>query len=178
MPDARAVHSQRMQEVKEGTSDEALLSDAAYTPSAALAELYDRHSAMLYGMALRMTGSAHEAEMLVLRTFERIWEERSSFDRSKGRLPSYMLCTMRTLALESGLCRSEVLCGSGFHTLANELPTELRAVFTEYHLNGTPDTELAVSLGLPVALVRERARAALCQIVQLARRSLQQRPCP
>src|SRR5947208_1403738 len=59
----------------------------------ALAAAYDRYSALVYSLFLRITRDQSVAEDLVQELFIRVWNHVGSFDQSKG-------------ALGSGFCRS------------------------------------------------------------------------
>jgi RNA polymerase sigma-70 factor (ECF subfamily) len=57
---------------------------------AALRELYDQFSPMVYGLALRVTGDRTAAEDITQDVFVHVWERPSSFDPSRGRLRGWL----------------------------------------------------------------------------------------
>jgi RNA polymerase sigma factor (sigma-70 family) len=57
---------------------------------AALKELYDQFSPMVYGLALRVTGDRTAAEDITQDVFVHVWERPWSFDPSRGRLRGWL----------------------------------------------------------------------------------------
>lgn len=82
-------------------SDEALLVRAARRDVDALAELYDRHRAVAYGMALRVTGSVPAAEDVVQEAFLGAWRHAAGFDASKGSARSWLLAIVHHRAIDA-----------------------------------------------------------------------------
>src|SRR5258706_13908599 len=48
--------------------------------------LYDNYSSTLYGIVLKIVGSAEVAEDVLPESFVKIWKNISSYDKNKGRL--------------------------------------------------------------------------------------------
>jgi len=65
----------------------------------ALAELYDRHAALLYALALRITGNATEAEEALLEAWLQVVRKTAPFDPQIG-LTAWLVRLVRTRALE------------------------------------------------------------------------------
>ena len=65
---------------------------------AALAELFDRHKARLYGFLARLTGDHSLAEDLVGEAFLRVYQARSSF-RGGSDFPAWLFTIARNLAI-------------------------------------------------------------------------------
>lgn len=61
-------------------SDAELMARVAPKEESALAALYDRHAAKVYGLALRVTGDPREAEEVVQDVFLRLWQNAARFD--------------------------------------------------------------------------------------------------
>ncbi|WP_322494281.1 RNA polymerase sigma factor [Chloroflexus sp.] len=80
-------------------SDEALMELVAAGDSAALAQLYDRHSRVVYGLALRMLSAAEPAEEVVQETFWRIWKRSATFQAHSAFLP-WMFGITRNLCID------------------------------------------------------------------------------
>jgi RNA polymerase sigma-70 factor (ECF subfamily) len=81
-------------------SDAALVSAMAAGDERAATRLYDRCSAMLYGLALRVTGEAADAEEVVLETFAQAWRDAAKFDGSKGSVIAWLTMITRSRALD------------------------------------------------------------------------------
>jgi RNA polymerase sigma-70 factor (ECF subfamily) len=56
----------------------------------ALAELYDRYSALVYGLARRVTGSTAKAEEITQEVFVFLWEHADRFDMARGSLRGFL----------------------------------------------------------------------------------------
>ena len=68
--------------------DLSLLQRIAARDTAALAELYDRHSRLLFGLILRMVRDRGEAEEILQEAFVRVWTRAEIYDaRMGGPLP-------------------------------------------------------------------------------------------
>jgi RNA polymerase sigma-70 factor, ECF subfamily len=69
-------------------TDISLLQRIAARDSAALAELYDRHKRLLFGLILRVVRDRGEAEEILQEAFVRVWTRAESYDaRMGGPLP-------------------------------------------------------------------------------------------
>jgi len=69
-------------------TDFTLLQRIAARDTAALADLYDRHSRLVFGLILRIVRGRGEAEDLLQETFVRVWNRAEIYDaRLGGPLP-------------------------------------------------------------------------------------------
>lgn len=66
----------------------------------AASELYDRHAAVVYGLALRMVGEAADAEEVVLDAFSQAWRDAARYDTSRGSVTGWLTTIVRTRALD------------------------------------------------------------------------------
>lgn len=73
-----------MAEVDQITEDAQLLRRIAAADQTALAELYDRHSAILYSVAVKILQDEKEAEDVLQEVFLQIWEKATAFDTARG----------------------------------------------------------------------------------------------
>jgi DNA-directed RNA polymerase specialized sigma24 family protein len=67
---------------------------------AALAELYDGTSALLYGIVLKILGEAETAQEALLDAYTRIWDRIFTFDPAKSGLLAWLILTARSVAIE------------------------------------------------------------------------------
>src|SRR5258707_6137449 len=67
---------------------------------AALASLYDRHSGVLLGLALRIVRERREAEDLLHDVFLEAWRTAKDFDPKRGRVRTWLAIRMRSRALD------------------------------------------------------------------------------
>ena len=68
--------------------------------SDALAELYDRYSARLLGLAVRILGDPSEAEEVLQDVFLHVWRAASSYDPTRGPVLAWLLVATRSRAID------------------------------------------------------------------------------
>jgi len=89
MPDARPMQG-----------DTELVAAMARGDERAAATFYDRHSATVMALALRMVRERADAEAIVLESFMQAWRDAARFDASRGSPASWLLTISRTRALD------------------------------------------------------------------------------
>jgi RNA polymerase sigma-70 factor, ECF subfamily len=81
-------------------TDVALVRDVAAGSETALASLYDRHAALVFGAALRLTPDRTRAEDVVLETFLALWNHAERFDATRGSLTAWLTVVARHAAID------------------------------------------------------------------------------
>lgn len=66
----------------------------------ALGDLYDRHGAMAYALALAIVGERADAEEAVADAFGQAWRQAGEFDPARGSVPAWLATITRTRALD------------------------------------------------------------------------------
>ncbi len=66
----------------------------------AAAMLYDRHSDVMFGLALRMVGESADAEEVVLDAFAQAWRDADRYDASRATAAGWLTTIVRTRALD------------------------------------------------------------------------------
>lgn len=164
--------------------------------SAALGALYDRYSASVYSLALRVLNDRQLAEELVQETFLRVWRQASSFDTMRGALSAWIIGIARNLAIDELRRRSvrpQAAGGDADETLAQlessdddpsdqvytrlrheavigaleQLPEAQRAVLELAYFSGLSQSEIAERLGDPLGTVKTRMRLGLQKLKSL-----------
>ena len=82
--------------------DLSLMRRIAERDPAALRELYDKHSGLIYTLALRVLNKPDDAEELVGDVFWEVWEKSSRYDQSRSSPLTYLV----TLARSRGIDRT------------------------------------------------------------------------
>ena len=80
--------------------DLALVAAMARGDEQAASRLYDRHSAVMYGLAMRMVGEAADAEEVVLDAFAQAWRDAVRYDLSRGSVVGWLTTITRTRSLD------------------------------------------------------------------------------
>lgn len=70
----------------------------------ALEALYDRHTPLLLGMAMRIVRVQADAEDVVQQTWVKVWQVAGEHDPARGSVAAWLLAVVRSRALD--LCRS------------------------------------------------------------------------
>lgn len=80
--------------------DSVLMAAVASGDHGAFAVLYDRFAAMVYGLSLRIVDDPTLAEEVVSDIFFELWQRPERYDRSRGRLSTYLLMLTRCRAID------------------------------------------------------------------------------
>lgn len=149
----------------------------------ALAALYERHSALMLGLAMRIVRNRKEAEDLLHDVFLEAWRTAKSFDPKRGRVRTWLAIRMRSRALDQqksarvsrnagdgGLDRLEAdeRQSSPDHakvrSALEELPQEQRQVIELAYFEGLSCSEIAERIAVPIGTVKSRLAAAMSKL--------------
>lgn len=103
------------------SDDRQLAARLARGDESALAEVYDLHAGIAYGLALKILSDPGRAEDAVQDAFLKLWQSAGSFDNGRGSLRGWLLTIVRNRAID--LLRGR----EGHHRQAQELPEALPA---------------------------------------------------
>ncbi|HET6821415.1 MAG TPA: sigma-70 family RNA polymerase sigma factor [Anaerolineales bacterium] len=82
-------------------SDEILADRIARGDVGALETLYDRHAAMILGIALKITDDRALAEDILQETFWRVWQRAGTYQPERGAFTSWLFRMARHLAMDA-----------------------------------------------------------------------------
>ena len=82
------------------TPDFALVQRMAGGDERALGELYDRHGAMAYSLALAIAQERADAEEIVADVFGQVWRNAASYDPGRGSVAGWLATITRSRALD------------------------------------------------------------------------------
>lgn len=173
-----------------GPTDEILLGRCGRGDDTALAELYDRHGQVAYGLALRIVRDPNLAEDAVQEGFLAVWRTAGGFVPERAKPSTWILTLVHRRAVD--LVRREerrraeplpdVMQGTGpdaeeeawlraqralvRHALCR-LPDDQREALELAYYGGYTQSELAERLGVPLATIKSRTFAGLGRLRDL-----------
>ena len=187
--DTRVMHASDPTDVR-------LLQRIAARDTGALAELYDRHSRLLFGLILRIVRDRAEAEEILQETFVRVWTRAETYDAQIGGPLPWIVRVARNCAIDrlrarrvrapvdaldvaageaavpaTGIQTPEaaVLDAERRRTLTDALaglPAEQRQLIEAAFFEGYTHSELARHFGLPLGTVKTRIRTGMIAMRQ------------
>ena len=148
----------------------------------AMADLYDRYSGVVYGVALRVLGNTTAAEDVVQEIFLQLWRNPRAFDAERGRLAPWLAVIARNRAIdhlrkrprEDDIDELPISTGVDLESdsaqklaiekvraaLAQLPPDQCKALEMAY-FQGMTHTEIAGKTGEPLGTVKTRIRTGL-----------------
>jgi RNA polymerase sigma-70 factor (ECF subfamily) len=171
-------------------ADQRLMRAFAERDPGAADAIYRRFAGRIYGLGLVMLGNEAAAQDLVQDTFVKLWRSADRYDRTRGKLETWVLLMARSLAidairrrvleartLESAEPPSETdqqpgpaeravtidLTERARRAMA-ALPPEQRAALELAYLAGKTSAEISDLEGIPVGTAKTRIRAALLRL--------------
>jgi RNA polymerase sigma-70 factor (ECF subfamily) len=176
---------------RETMDDRALLRAVASRDKEALDQLYARHSAMLFGLALKILSDRAEAEDVLQDAFVQAWKTAASFDDGRGKPIGWFIMLTRSRAIDRLRSRAartrftesavkDGAQGSAATTPAadalaseaqravrgalNSLPSEQRVPIEMAYFGGLTQFEIAQRLGQPLGTVKTRMRSGIMHL--------------
>jgi RNA polymerase sigma-70 factor, ECF subfamily len=165
-----------------GLSDSALVSAIRSGKESAMAELYDRYSAVVYSVSLRVLGDTGAAEDVLQEVFLQLWRNPDSFDSSRGNLAPWLAVIARNRAIDVLRKRrpeSDVedvlvsvepdMAGDADRAMAmtkvraalGGMPAAQRSALEMAYFEGLSHSEISAKTGEPLGTVKTRIRTGL-----------------
>ena len=182
LSDNRTVKAENRQE----TPDDELLSRMRHGDTAALAEFYDRHSTLLFSIAVKVLGDSHEAEEVLQDAMRLVWERAPLYQPALGKPLSWALVITRNKAIDrlralrraneaTARITQEFACtantpsslppdgdtGPILYSALGGLPSDQRTAIELAYFAGLSHTEIAVQLGQPLGTIKARIRRGM-----------------
>ena len=176
-------------------SDEALVALVARSDDGALAELYDRHGRVAYGLALRILRDASLAEDAVQDAFLGVWRTAARFLPERGKASTWIMTIVHRRAVDlvrreerrrtepvdaaeeaTGDATDEMALLSvereRVRTALRALPDAQREALELAYFGGFTQSELADRLGEPLGTIKSRMFNGLTRLRALLEEAL------
>lgn len=175
----------------ETTDDRELLRAVAGRDREAFQQLYARHSAMLFGLALKILSDRAEAEDVLQDAFIQVWKTAGSFDEGRGKPLGWFIMLIRSRAIDRLRSRktrtrlNESVAKDGAPGAAaatpvdeavaseaqravrnalNALPADQRLPIEMAYFGGLTQFEIAQQLSQPLGTVKTRIRTGMIHL--------------
>jgi len=156
----------------------------------ALSQFYDQTINAVYGLALRITGLAEEAEEVVSDVYLQVWEQANRYNQEKGSIMAWLLTICRSRAIDryrkqqhvsveiSDTLRSETASpvdspddllstiqrDSSIHQALQKLSSIQRQLISLAFFRGFTYQEIADFIGMPLGTVKSHIRRSLIEL--------------
>ena len=173
-------------------NDVALLSAIAARDEVALARLYDRYRAILFGLLMRILNNREEAEDVLQEVFLQVWRKAEDFDENRGRPFTWLVTLARSRGIDRlrTLAARERVAEAGAREPSEEisdavpdafkseqrglvsealakLPDEQKRPIMLAYFEGLTQSEIATNLGAPLGTVKTRMRTGMIRLREL-----------
>ena len=172
------------------STDQLIIDRLAAKDQEAIKMIYQQYGRTLLGVMLRILGEQSMAEDALQEAFVKVWKNADRYDKSKGRLFTWLLNICRNTAIDkrrsAGFKMTQAIQseGSVVNTVdqqqtytfnpdqigvkdwVNKLSPEHKEVIDIVYFSGYSHREAAEHLGLPLGTLKTRIRAALKQLRQ------------
>lgn len=157
----------------------------------AFEQLYDQHSPILYGLLLRMLGSAEDAQEVLQETFVQIWNRAAKYDQTRGSELAWLISIARSRGIDRlrsrkvraereqeaavEISKSSPLVdsrgafddvvdaerGLAVRQALTELPESQRVALELAYFQGLSQSEIAAKLNEPLGTVKTRMQLGM-----------------
>ncbi|MEO1053737.1 MAG: RNA polymerase sigma factor [Bacteroidota bacterium] len=166
-------------------TEQQLCAALKYRDTEALKYLIDNYQVVLSNIVIKIVQSEDLTEEVLQDTFLKVWNRIDDYDRSKGRLFTWMLNIARNKAIDvsrSQAFRYEAKGESIGYTVENTVTTqiphdaigiadvmasladELKEVLDWHYFKGFTHQEISDSINLPLGTVKTRLRKAISEL--------------
>lgn len=186
--------AERRRAAEEAALDAALVRRVIQGDHAALGQLYDRHGARVYAIALAILNDVGRAEDVTQDVFMTLWTQPDRYDPAVGRFAPWFYRVARNRAIDVFRQRRreimpdepaifDLMIGPSGESPADDavqnseaarvraalrqLPDEQRALIELAYFGGYTQTQMADQLGIPLGTVKTRVRTGLRRLREL-----------
>lgn len=189
IPAAQGSCHSAMQSTDDTRADIALLERIVARDERAVADLYDAHSRLLYGLILRIVRDRSEAEEVLQEVFVQVWTRAETYNVGLGSPAAWLVRiarnraidrlranNVRLRAVESAPLPEAAVSPETQAALSEQqravaraldaLPADQRMLIEQAYFTGLTQSELADRFGLPLGTVKTRIRAGMIALRQ------------
>lgn len=156
----------------------------------ALAALYDRYGAILFGLVVRIVNSRPEAEDVLQQVFMQVWNRAADFDETRGKAFSWLVTLARSRSIDrirslgvraravetANQAEAKMAFPTGeaavlqaerremIRGVLGELPVDQREVLILAYFEGLTQVEIAERLNAPLGTIKTRMRTGLTKL--------------
>lgn len=154
----------------------------------AFSYLYDNYAGALNAVIYRIVEEKELAEDILQEAFIKIWNNFSSYDKSKGRLFTWMLNITKNISIDTvrskGFKKQSKILGDensvnnlqdvsmgierfdavGLRTQVSNLKSEYKIIIDMAYFSGFTQDEISKHLDIPLGTVKTRMRAAMQEL--------------
>jgi RNA polymerase sigma-70 factor, ECF subfamily len=169
-------------------SEEALVALLVQKDQQAFSYLYDNYAGALNTVIFRLVEEKELSEDILQEAFVKIWNNFSSYDKTKGRLFTWMLNITRNLAIDTlrskGYKKQGKISGDentvsslqdnsmgkdrfdsmGLRKQVSNLKPDQKIIIDMAYFNGYTQEEISKQLGIPLGTVKTRMRSAILEL--------------
>lgn len=148
----------------------------------AMGQLYDRYSAVVYAVALRVLGDAAAAEDALQEIFMQLWRNPAAFDASRGNLAPWLAVIARNRALDALRKRKpqteidettvsvepdlaadadRMRVAEKVRSTLKQMPPAQRSALEMAYFEGYSHSEISQKTGEPLGTIKTRIRSGL-----------------
>lgn len=177
------------------TDAQALIARVAKGEEAALAQLYDDTSRLVYGLVLRIVREPSTAEEVTMEVYMQVWRTAASYDTSRGSVTAWLATAARSRALDWMRSKQARLYRDGqtmddlpemvdvgsnpeenlsqtqqaafVRQAMASLPAEQRVALDLGFYSGLTHAEIAERLNLPLGTVKSRIRMGMNKLREM-----------
>jgi RNA polymerase sigma-70 factor, ECF subfamily len=171
-----------------------VVGQVAESNEAALAQLYDGTSSMVYSLALRVVRDPSSAEDITIEVYLQVWRSAASYDPERGEVLPWLATLARSRAIDYLRARKarrseledniheiaelrdsrpnpELECITAgnsrlLHSAIGKLSSEQREVMELAYFSELSHSEIAKRTGLPLGTVKTRIRSGMMDLRQ------------
>ena len=175
-------------EITQKYSEEELVMLLQKQDQQAFSYLYDNYAPALNGVIFRLVDDKALSEDILQDAFVKIWNNFSSYDKTKGRLFTWMMNLTRNLTIDTlrskgyknqskilgdensvnnlqdssaGIARFDAM---GIRKQLSKLKPDQQIVIDLAYFNGFTQDEIAKEIGIPLGTVKTRMRTAILEL--------------